>query len=100
VRVEFERTGGIAGVPLTWSPAPDALPRADASQLTRLIDACRFFDLAHDASGAPAGADRFTYKITIDDGHRSHTVHVGESTAPQSLRPLIQWLTDAARRAR
>ena len=100
MRVEFERTGGVAGIPLTWSPAPDTLPHTDASQLTRLVEASRFFDLAHDTSGAPAGADRFTYRITIDDGRRSHTVHVGESTAPESLRPLIHWLTDAARRAR
>ena len=98
MRITFERTGGIAGMRLTHSLTSSALPDADAAELKRLVDASRFFDLAAHEVVTSAGSDRFSYAIAIDEGGRSHTVHVGEAEAPATLRPLIGWLTTAARR--
>jgi hypothetical protein len=67
--------------------------------LARLVETRRFFDLPARTEHATAGGDRFGYAITVEDGSRSHTVKVGEAAVPPPLRPLIEWLTAAARRA-
>jgi nitrogen-specific signal transduction histidine kinase len=98
MRIEFERTGGVAGMRLAASLASDTLPEPDARELTRLIEASRFFDLPDRIEEANSSGDRFGYAITIDEGSRSHTVQISEAAVPAALRPLIGWLTAAARR--
>lgn len=98
MRIDFERTGGVAGVRLASRIASDTLPDADAHELTRLVEASRFFDLPGRIEEPTASPDRFAYAITIDDGSRSHTVQVSEAAAPAPLRPLLGWLAAAARR--
>ena len=98
MRIEFERTGGVEGVRLACSLSSDTLPDSDARELTRLVEASGFFDLPGRIEEADSGGDRFGYAIAIDEGSRSHAVQVAEAAAPAALRPLIGWLTAAARR--
>ena len=98
MRIDVVRTGGVAGVRRASSIASDTLPEHDTRELTRLVEASRFFDLPGRIEHADSGGDRFGYAITIDDGSRSHTVEVDESAVPAALRPLIAWLTAAGRR--
>ena len=98
MRIDLVRTGGVAGLRRASSIASDMLPDHDARELTRLVEACRFFDLPGRIEQADTGNDRLRYAITIDDGSRSHTVQVDEAALPAALRPLVAWLTAAARR--
>lgn len=98
MRIEFERTGGVTGLRVACRIASDTLLDSDAQELTRLVEGSRFFDLPGRIEEADSHGDRFGYVIAIDDGSRSHTVHVSEAAAPAALRPLIGWLTAAARR--
>lgn len=98
MRIELERTGGVTGMRLACSIASGTLPDSDAQELTRLVETSRFFDLPGRIEETDSSGDRFGYAITIDDGSRSHTVQVSEAAAPAALRPLIGWLTAAARR--
>lgn len=96
MRIQFERTGGFAGVRLFYAARVENLPPAERDELTRLVAKSRFFELP-DVERPSAGVDRFEYVISIDDSARSRTLHVGESTMPPRLGPLVEWLTKAAR---
>lgn len=93
MRIDLVRTGGVAGIRRASSIASNTLADHDAQELTRLVDASRFFELPAQAAHADAGSDHFHYAITIDDGVRSHTVEREEASIPPALRPLMAWLT-------
>ncbi|MFM7446973.1 MAG: protealysin inhibitor emfourin [Leptolyngbyaceae cyanobacterium] len=97
MQITFERTGGFAGMIVKTTINSNTLSDDAIKHLTRLIQACDFFDLPTEMRASPQ-PDRFQYYITIQDGKNSHTVIVSESTMPGTLRPLIEWLIDTARR--
>lgn len=97
--VLFERSGGFAGVPVTTTIDLTTLSPTDATQLTHLIEQADFFNLPA-TTPASAKPDRFQYKITIQMGDRHHTIRIGETTAPDTLTPLLNWLTDFAQKRR
>ncbi len=59
---------------------------------TRLSLICR--EQIKPASPMP---DRFEYQITISSPQRTHTVTVSESLVTDTLRPLVDHLTELAR---
>ncbi len=73
----------------------DQLTPNEADHLLLLIDKADFFKLPHYYIGRP-GADEFRYRITVETETRSHSVRFGESTAPDSLRPLLEELSSLA----
>ncbi len=100
LRVQFERSGGFAGLRLAVDLSSDSLPAAEADELRRLVEAARFFELPSEIVGPAKTADQFVYKVTVESADQSHTVTVGESSVPETLRPLIDWLSVAARKRR
>jgi len=99
VRIDLERTGGVAGIRLATTTASDSLPEPAARELTRLVDASGFFALPARIDADGAVGDRFTYTITIDDGSRSHTV-TGERRGRARGVEAADWLADAVDAAR
>jgi hypothetical protein len=91
-RIEFERSGGFAGIPVRASVSADALDPRERAGLEAL--------LAREQAGpaARAGApDRFQYDVTVIAGGRRHRVRLGERELDESLRALIDRLErDAA----
>lgn len=99
MRIEFERSGGLAGMRLTLSVDTDTLPESEADEIAKLVKEADFFALPEEA-GTPPGADAFNYKVTIESEGRSHTVRTSELEAPPGLSPLLQRLERLARRKR
>jgi hypothetical protein len=94
VRIEFTQEGGVAYFPRLAQPATidvRELPAAEASELTALVDAARFFSLPA-VIGTPAkgAADYQRYALTIDDGERHHTVRVLVPVEDQALLNLVR----------
>lgn len=100
MRVQFERTGGFAGICLSAVIEGDSLPEKERSALENEIEAAGFFDLPESIQGQGIAPDRFHYVITIEQGGRQHRVEVGENGMPAALRPLVQHLELLARLAR
>jgi hypothetical protein len=96
MRVEFERSGGFAGLRTAATIDSASLAPDDARKLQELVDASGFFDLPAKMESPSPGADRFQYRIAITSGSRSHTVEASEEAFPAKVKPLIQWLTKAA----
>ena len=74
----------------------DELPQDQADQIRGLIDEAGFVNLEEEIPSSPA-PDAYEYRITVETDRLSHTIHVGDSSAPDSLRPLIQELSQRAR---
>jgi hypothetical protein len=91
-RIEFERSGGYANIPLRAEVTPDDLDPRERAALEAL--------LAREPAGSAARAgapDRFQYDITVVAGDTRHHVRLGERDVDEPLRPLIDRLErDAA----
>jgi hypothetical protein len=86
-RIEFERSGGFANLPLRAELAADALEPQERAALEAL--------LARQPAGpvARAGApDRFQYDVTVVAGESRHHVQLSEREVDGTLRPLIDRL--------
>ncbi|MGD2167120.1 MAG: hypothetical protein PVF63_03370 [Gammaproteobacteria bacterium] len=93
MKIRLERTGGFAGMTRTVEVDVDALSEDERTAVTALIQNADFFALPSEVtSTAPAGADRFNYRITVESASGTHTVEATEASAPDSLAPLIEWV--------
>jgi hypothetical protein len=100
MRIEFKRSGGYAGMPLSATIDVDALSPKESQHLRLLIDDADFFALPAVMTASVPGGDRFEYTLTVETPERRHTVEIHEAAAPAALRPLLQWLTSAAQAQR
>ena len=96
MNIHFERSGGFAGIRLKHDIDVDALPEKIREELQKLIGAAAFFQLPDSIKATNPGADRFQYQITVDSGDHKHTVNVDDAAMPETLRPLVRWLTSPA----
>ena len=74
----------------------DDMPGDISQRLHNLINETRFFatPVQHEAVSRP---DEFEYTVTIEAGNSIHTVHATDTSLPDSLRPLIDDLTQLAK---
>ena len=100
LRIHFERTGGLAGLRMVATMDSAALSPEEARELAALVAGAGFFDLPAVMTETVPSADRFRYRLTVETPEQSHTVTVDEGAVPDALRPLLDWLTAAARQAR
>ncbi len=95
--IHFERSGGFMGAHLTADIDSSRLDSDEAHRLVGLIQDADFFALPANFTEVEGAADQFQYLITITDGSAEHTVQVSDSSAPDTLRPLLRRLTRLAR---
>ena len=100
MRIEFERSGGFAGMQLATSVDTSDLAPRDAELLEDAVEAAAFFKLPRRLVSAAPGADRFQYDLVVEEGGQRHEVHVGEADLPDTLRPLIEHMSVLARTGR
>ena len=82
-RIELERTGGFANIPVRASVPLTALSPDEQAGIDALHE--------HQPADQPvAGApDRYQYDLTIIAGDDRHHVRIGEPQVDDRLRPLI-----------
>lgn len=96
MRVRFQKGGGIAYFPGLAAPRTidvDALSEPQRRELVGLIDDSDFFSLPLEMPAVPGAADYRTYRITVEDGARSHSVIVSEPVRSAPLARLIEFLS-------
>lgn len=74
------------------------MPGSVAQRLHGLLTESNFFEVpvVNDLRTAP---EEYEYDITVVAGNSIHTIHVSDSSMPESLRPLIEELTELAETA-
>src|SRR5262245_56027908 len=90
MRVDVTRRGGVAGVALHAALDTAQLAAADAS---RVEAALRGLPWGR-RPAEPTGADRFRYEVVTMDGGREQHVVLTESEISDTLRPLLELLTE------
>jgi hypothetical protein len=100
VRIEFERSGGFAGIRLQASLDTQELDSEEASSVEGMIEAVNFFELPERLQTNSGGADRFQYKLTVAADWVTHSVVMGEADVPKVITPLIDRLNALARSQR
>ena len=100
MKVAFSRSGGVAGIRLTATLDTEMLPPDEADHLRQLIAAASFFDQPSSRQSPIRRADRFQYQVTVEEGDRIKKVELDESSVPETLQSLLDYLTDSARSGR
>ena len=72
------------------------MPANLSQRLQNLITESNFFatSVLNEAFSRP---DEFEYTVSIDAGNSMHTVRTTDSSMPESMRPLIEDLTELAK---
>ncbi len=100
MRIIFERSGGFANIRFSGDFDLDKLPADQAELLQKLLDQAKFKALPDRLMGKAPVPDQFNYSITVETEKWTHTVTTGDRSAPETLRPLLQKLTELARSQR
>ncbi len=98
MRIQFERTGGFAGIRLACTVDTEMLSPEEAQQVSKLVQAAKVFDLPEHPPDAHQTADQFQYKLVIELHGQQKSITTTETDAPEELQPLLEWLTEKARR--
>ncbi|MEP7199591.1 MAG: protealysin inhibitor emfourin [Chloroflexota bacterium] len=99
MRIQFERTGGFAGMKLTYSVDSDTLPADQAKQLNKMVDAAKLFDIIDPSGKAKPAADQFHYRLVVESAGKQKTITTTDTAASDNLHALLDWLTTKARTA-
>lgn len=91
--INFKRTGGSLGREMTMDFDLSSMPGSVSQRLQNLLTASNFFDVpvVNDLRSSP---DEYQYDITVVAGNSIHTIHVSDTSMPESLRPLVEELTE------
>jgi hypothetical protein len=97
VKVEMRRSGGFTGRTTKVHLDTAHMPPAEAARLIQLVTTVDLSRLTA-ARGMPsAGADLMRYDLVIENGVDRWEGTVSDPSIPNELRPLLQFLTSAAR---
>jgi hypothetical protein len=98
VKVEMRRSGGFTGRTSKVELDTAHMAPAEAARLIQLVTTVDFSRLAASRRGAPlGGADLMRYDLVIENGVDRWEGTVADPSIPGELRPLLQFLTAAAR---
>ncbi len=98
MRIDFECSGGYAGLQLEYHVDTDELPQELAEKLLSLVERAAVFDLQPEkvAPEIPDIPDVLSYRLTLHEGDRMISLSLNDITAPDSLRPLLSFLHELA----
>lgn len=91
--INFRRTGGTMGKEMSMSFDLNSMPGSAAQRLQNLLTDSNFFEVPV-VNDLMAGPDEYQYEISVVAGNSIHTVHVSDTSMPNSLRPLVEELTE------
>ena len=95
-KINFKRSGGFMGREMESDIDLNEMPDDESQELQRLILETNFFNIPQNLI-EPSKHDEYEYTITVDAGNSHHTVHTSDSSAPESLRPLLEKLSTIAK---
>lgn len=97
ITIEFERTGGFAGIPVRVILNGNLLDAEEVTLVKQLVESSGFFLLSSRDLKAAAGNDQFQYRIAIATTRQKHEVVLDEQQVPEKLKPLIRFLSGRVR---
>jgi len=96
--ISYKRTGGALGQEMAVDFNLNEMPDHTSQRLHNLILEAEFFKTPVQNTAMP-GPDEYEYTVTIDRSNVIHTVRTTDTSMTDSLRPLIEELTELAKAA-
>jgi len=96
MRISYERSGGLANIPLKLEVDSESLPEDQAKELKRLIEAADLFNQPATPPAPKDAPDQYHYEITVEDGKRTRTIQTSDMAASAELLTLFDWLNNLA----
>ncbi len=96
VKIEFQRSGGFAGLTMRTEVDTSELPLEDAEVFERLVASLERSGVG--ASPSPGKPDRFQYELTVKRGKQSRRFQLAEQDLTPEARELVSLLVERARR--
>jgi len=91
LRIRVERSGGLAGIPISNEMDEKDLPPALIRTAKKIIDDKSLSSLSMKSS--PKGAaDHFSYKISINDGGQRRIIDCTQYDIQDDLKSLIRYI--------
>jgi hypothetical protein len=100
MKISYRRTGGFAGMVMSFDLATETLPSEEADEIQGLVDSADFFSLPDVIPSDSPGVDRFQYRLTVEADEQQHTVEVGDAAVPENLWPLLNQIRVLSRSTR
>jgi len=100
LHIDFERTGGFTGMRLSATIDSESLDDDQINALLDQLESANFFDLPPKLDDQSGGPDRFCYRLSVHTDEQENTVEISETAVPEPLRPVLQQLTELARKGR
>ncbi len=97
MRILFERTGGFANIRFSGSFDLDNLPVDVSKEISELVEQANIQDLPQQILDSSPIPDQFNYSLTVITKSWQRNIQTGDRSAPESLRPLLQKLTELTR---
>ena len=91
--IQFKRTGGSMDREMAMDFDLSSMPGSVSQRLQNILAGSNFFDVPV-VNDLRTGPDEYRYDITVVAGNSIHTVHVSDTSMPESLRPLVEELTE------
>jgi Emfourin len=94
VKLTVIRGGGFAGLSNQAELSSDALPPAEATKLSELVEDAGLLEEPVPAAreAPPAHPDELSYEVSVEHEGRAQTLRFTEQTLPESVRSLIAWV--------
>jgi hypothetical protein len=89
MKISYRRTGGFAGMVMSFDIATETMPPDEADEIQDLVKNADFFSLPEIISSESPSADQFQYQLTVENNEQLHTVEVGDAAVPENLWPLL-----------
>ena len=98
MKIRVERSGGMAGIPISNEMDAKDLPSALISTAKKIIEGKDVSSLSMKSS--PRGAaDHYTYKISFQDGTLRKVIECNQYNIPDDLKSLIRYIEKIRRKS-
>ena len=94
MKITFRQSGGYAGLIKGCELDTDELPANEATAIKGWVKSSGILVLK--SAHSKAARDVFNYSIAIETSEGAHHVEVDDTTVPESLRPLLNYLRKRA----
>ena len=97
MRIDFESSGGYAGITLRYHADTEELRQEVANEIRRLVEESHFFDLSQEERKETSRTpDAVAYSLSLREAGRQKILTFTDVTAPHDLKPLLALLRKLA----
>ncbi|PCD06277.1 hypothetical protein CMV16_19065 [Peribacillus simplex] len=96
MHIKFSCIGGFANLDLNFGIDIDELPKEKYEELQNLMKHADLPNAAQSKMVKTQGFDSFSYQLDIADEKKKQSFSFTDTTAPEEVRPLLDYLRNLA----